>query len=234
MVAPPQTSDQEPPGTVADEPAPEATPTRRQAHKLRIERALQQAALTLFAEQGYDATTTDEIADRAGVSHRTFFRYFPTKESVLFVGEYGWFQSFTKNFLAQPADQSDLEAMRATLRMLAGDLTKIRRALALYERAVESSATLRGGLFDRQQEDIATVADAIASRRGLKKPDEACFVLATTMLVMYRRGVMRWLAGPASVDPRTLIDEVFDLLVAGLSPPESAPRRRGSLRSASR
>jgi AcrR family transcriptional regulator len=209
---------------VANERTTEATPSRRQAHKLRIQRALQQASLTLFAEQGYDATTTDEIADRAGVSHRTFFRYFPTKESVLFVGEYGWFQSFTKHFLAQPAELTDLEAMRTTLRLLAADLSKIRRALALYERAVESSATLRGGLFDRQQQDIGTLAEAIASRRQLDQPDEACSVLATVVLIMYRRAVMRWLEGPASVDPRNVIDEVFDLLAAAFIPPRLPPR----------
>ena len=73
------------------------------------------------------------------MSHRTFFRYFPTKESVLFVGEYGWFQSFTTHFLAQPADLSDFEAARATLRVLIKDLTKIRKALVLYERAIASS-----------------------------------------------------------------------------------------------
>lgn len=62
-----------------------APPSRRRAHKLWTERALQQAALGLFSKNGHDTTTTDEIAEQAGVSPRTFFRYFPTKESVLFV-----------------------------------------------------------------------------------------------------------------------------------------------------
>ena len=227
-------ADLEPPRTVAEEPALKAPPSRRRAHKLRIERALQQAALNLFAEHGYDATTTDEIADLAGVSHRTFFRYFPTKESVLFVGEYGWFQSFTKHFLAQPAELSDFEAARATLRVLIKDLTKIRKALVLYERAIASSTTLRGVLSDRQQHDITAVATAIATRRGLDKPDEGCTVLATATLIMHRRAVMQWLAGPASVDPSTVTDEVFDLLVAGLSPLPPRPRRRAAVQSGSR
>lgn len=227
-------ADLEPPRTVAEEPALKAPPSRRRAHKLRIERALQQAALNLFAQHGYDATTTDEIADLAGVSHRTFFRYFPTKESVLFVGEYGWFQSFTKHFLAQPAELSDFEAARATLRVLIKDLTKIRKALVLYERAIASSTTLRGVLSDRQQNDIATVATAIATRRGLAKPDEACSVLATATLIMHRRAVMRWLAGPASVDPSKVTDEIFDLLVAGINPQPPRPRRRAAAQSGSR
>jgi AcrR family transcriptional regulator len=218
---------------VAEELATDASPSRRQAHKLRTQRALQQAALDLFGEQGYDTTTTDEIAERAGVSPRTFFRYFPTKESVLFVGEYGWFQSFTKQFLAQPAELSDLDALRATLHSLAASLTKIRKALVLYERAVESSPTLRGGVFDHQQQDIITIAEAIASRRKLDEPDLACTTLATVVLVTYRSGVKRWVAGPASADPRAVIKEGFDVLLEQVSPGR-APRGRANLRAASR
>jgi AcrR family transcriptional regulator len=212
---------------VADQAAEPAQPSRRAAHKLRTERALQQAALALFAEQGYDTTTTDEIAERAGVSPRTFFRYFPTKESVLFVGEYGWLQSFNKEFLAQPEELGDLEALRATLHALAPDVSKRRAALQLYEQAVASSPTLRGGVFDHQQQDIASIAGAIATRRGLDEPDLACTTLATVVLLTYRNGLMRWLAGPASADVREPIGEGFDLLLAELSPaPRPAARRR--------
>lgn len=195
---------------------PAAPPSRRQQHKLKTQRALQQAALDLFGEQGYDTTTTDEIADRAGVSPRTFFRYFPTKESVLFVGEYGWFQEFTTLFLAQPAELTDFDALRATLVSLAPGLSRIRRALVLYERAVGSSVALRGGVHDRQQEDIATIAAAMATRRGLAAPDEGCLVLATIILPTYRRAVTRWLAGPASKDPAVMVAEEFDLLAVEL------------------
>ena len=218
---------------MAEEFAAARPPSRRQAHKLRTERALQQAALDLFAEQGYDTTTTDEIAERAGVSPRTFFRYFSTKESVLFAGEYGWFQSFTTQFLAQPADLSDLEAMRATLHALAPDLNKTRRALVLYERAVASSPTLRGGVLDRLERDIITIAEAIGSRRDLADPDLACTALATMALMTYRSAIKRWIAGPASADLRDLIAEGFDALAAELPTALSAPRRR-SLRSANR
>jgi AcrR family transcriptional regulator len=202
---------------VTSEVTADAPPSRRQAHKLRTERALQQAALELFSKNGYDTTTTDEIAEQAGVSPRTFFRYFPTKESVLFVGEYGWFQSFTEHFLAQPAELSDVEAARQTLLELAPVLVKIRKALRQYEQAVESSPTLRGGVLSRQAEDIARMADAIAARRGMKAPDEACLLLANVLLVTYRRALFRWLAGPAATDPREVISEEIDLLVAALA-----------------
>lgn len=218
---------------VLAERASTAPPSRRREHKLRTERALQQAALSLFAEQGYDETTTDEIAERAGVSPRTFFRYFPTKESVLFVGEYGWFQSFTKHFLEQPEELSDLDAMRETLLTLAPDLMKIRKALVLYEKAVASSPTLRGGVHDHQQEDVATIAAAIATRRGLASADDGCIILATVALLTYRNALKKWLAGPASVNPVDLISGGLETLIGELTP-RPVTRRREPLRAAGR
>jgi AcrR family transcriptional regulator len=179
---------------------------------MRTKRQLQQAALQLFAKQGYDTTTTEEIAEGAGVSPRTFFRYFSTKESVLFVGEYVWFQSFTSEFLDQPRTLGDVDAMRETLLNLAPDLVPIRRSLLLYEQAVESSPTLRGRVYDHQQENIAALAEAIAARRGLAEPDDGSLLLAALGLITYRRALGKWLAGPASVDLRKVITEFFDIL----------------------
>lgn len=199
---------------MAEELTTTEPPSRRQAHKLRTERALQQAALALFAGKGYDETTTDEIAEQAGVSPRTFFRYFPTKESVLFAGSYGWYQTFTEHYLAQPSSSSDVQAIHQTLVDLAPELAKRRKSLGLYERAVASSATLRGGVQDHVQQDIATLAEAIAQRRGLAEPDEGCTLLAAIVLVTYRRAVLRWLAGPASKNPAEIIDDEMTLLQA--------------------
>jgi AcrR family transcriptional regulator len=180
---------------------------------MRTARALQQAALTLFAKNGYDETTTDEIAERAGVSPRTFFRYFPTKESVLFAGSYGWYQTFTEHYLAQPVSASDVDAIHQTLVELAPELAKRRQALGLYEQAVASSVTLRGGVQDHVQQDVATLAAAIAQRRDLAEPDESCTLLAAVVLVTYRRAVLRWLAGPANTNPKAVIDAELRLLI---------------------
>jgi AcrR family transcriptional regulator len=192
---------------------------------MRTERALQQAALELFAKQGYDETTTEEIAERSGVSPRTFFRYFATKESVLFVGEYRWVQSFTAAFLDQPRSLTDLDAMCETLVSLASDHGPRRRSLLLYERAVASSPTLRGGVHDHQQEDIARMAEAIATRRGLRSPDDECTLLAAVCLVTYRRALSKWLAGPAKADPTKVVEAHFKLLRSLAKPAKSNGRR---------
>lgn len=211
------------PKTLATTAAP---PSRRQAHKMRTERLLQKAALELFANQGYDETTTEAIAERAGVSPRTFFRYFATKESVLFVGEYDFFQSFTADFAKQPLELSDVDAMVKTLLKLTPGHVKRRRALVLYEKAVASSPTLRGGVHDRQQHDIGTMAEAVAKRRRMSKPDESCFLLGAVFLLTYRRALTAWLAGPASADLTAIITGNFELLKGLLNPVSSNGRGR--------
>jgi AcrR family transcriptional regulator len=190
-------------------------PSRRNEHKTRTRHALRTAALELFAAKGYDDATTEEIADRAGVSARTFFRYFPTKESVLWAGEYDWVQTFKTIFLDQPADLRDIDAMRASFVAAASSLTRGRRFFGLYQRAVASSPTLRGRAQDHRNDNVRAVARAVAERRGLTEVDKSCRLLAALGLLLYTAALDRWLAGPASNNLADLIDEEFDLL-AGL------------------
>jgi len=187
-------------------------PSRRDQHKTRTREALRKAALELFASQGFDTTTTEQIAERAGVSVRTFFRYFPTKELVLFHGRYDAIQAFAHVLRDQPASASDLEAMRAAFMASAPGYADRRKAMVLYEKAVASSPTLRGTEQDRYVEDVHTLAEAISARRGLAEPDERCSLLAAIGLLANRRALGRWLAGPASGDFADAVGDEFDLL----------------------
>lgn len=99
----------------------------RDAHADRVRNALLNAALNLFSTNGYDETTTDQIAESVGVSPRTFFRYFPTKESVLFFGEYDFIDAVSGVYLAQPEKASDFEALANSFALLAPGLKRIRK-----------------------------------------------------------------------------------------------------------
>jgi AcrR family transcriptional regulator len=187
-------------------------PSLRDKHKNQTRRALRDAALRLFASQGYDATTTEEIADKAGVSTRTFFRYFPTKEHVLYHGEREWVQAFIDIYPTQPDTLSDFEAMGVTLESLASRLAKSRRSMLLYQQAVDSSPTLRGHEQDHQLQDTEILARAIAKRRRRTGPDEACSLLAAVTLLVYRRALDLWLAGPPTGSLAKAINKQFKLL----------------------
>src|SRR5271168_4668639 len=76
-----------------------------------VRRRLQQAALELFRERGYDATTTAEIAARAGVTERTFFRHFPDKREALFDGEDEFRAALADGVLSAPEDLKPMDAL---------------------------------------------------------------------------------------------------------------------------
>jgi AcrR family transcriptional regulator len=187
-------------------------PSLRDRHKSQTRRALRDAALSLFAKQGYDATTIEEIAEKAGVSTRTFFRYFPIKEDFLYHGERDWVQTFVDVYATQPATLNDLDAMRVTLENLAPSISKSRRSLLLSRRAAESSPTLRGVEQDHQRENTEILAQAIASRRGQSRPDEACGLLAAVALLAHLRALDIWLNGSGSANLATAITKEFKLL----------------------
>jgi AcrR family transcriptional regulator len=193
---------------------PQGSRSPRADHAARTRRALIDTALKLFSTQGYDNTATDEIAEAAGVSPRTFFRYFPTKESVLFFGEYDFIQSFTGLYLAQPDSASDIDAMRECFVTLAPGVSRLRDRIKLYRQAVASSLTLRGRERRNHEENAETIAVAIADRRGLPLPDPECDLLASLGLLVLDRSMDRWLNSPGRKDLGAFIQDEFASLRA--------------------
>ncbi len=168
----------------------------RGEHADRMRNALLEAALDLFSANGYDETTTDQIAESASVSPRTFFRYFPTKESVLFFGEYDFINAVSGVYLAQPEEVSDIEAMANSFALLAPGLKRIRKRIAQYHEAVASSLVLVGRERRNHEANAETVAKVIAERRRLPSPDSECRLLASIGMLLVERALDQWLAAP--------------------------------------
>jgi AcrR family transcriptional regulator len=187
-------------------------PTRRDEHKRRTRAALRTAGLDLFATRGFDSTTTEDIADKAGVAVRTFFRYFPTKESVLYIGESEWIHNVLTELHEQPASVGDLTAVRAAILAATTPMSHARAPLLKYSRAVASSPTLRGREQDYHRANAHLLADAIAERRGVETPDRRSTMLARISLLTYRRALDLWLGGPDTAELRDVIASEFDLL----------------------
>lgn len=168
----------------------------RTEHADRKRNDLLEAALNLFSANGYDETTTDQIAESAGVSPRTFFRYFPTKESVLFFGEYDFIDAVSGVYLAQPDEASDFEAMANSFALLAPGLKRIRKRITQYHEAVASSLVLLGRERKNHEANAETVAKVIAERRRLPTPDDECRLLASVGMLLIERALKQWLTTP--------------------------------------
>src|SRR5580658_7965425 len=119
--------------TSVSETPPGARPVGlRERKKARTRAAIREHALRLFREQGYDATTVEQIAEAAEVSPSTFFRYFPTKEDVVLQDdmELLWMDVF----LGQPSGMGPIAALRAGIRaafdgMGAAELAQLRETM---------------------------------------------------------------------------------------------------------
>jgi AcrR family transcriptional regulator len=180
----------------------------------RTRAALVDAALDLMAERGFDAVTTEDIAQAAGVSPRTFFRYFATKESVLLFGEADFVSSLTGVLLAQPPDLPEIEAVASSFVSLAPGISGLHRRIRLFYRSVQSSHVLRGQEAAQQEASIRKVAEALARRRGLLRPDAGCQLLATVSLTTLQQAMYDWALGSARADLGKAIEERFALLVS--------------------
>src|SRR5579862_40583 len=88
----------------------------RERKKAKTRAAIQQQALALFREQGYAATTVEQIADAAEISPSTFFRYFPSKEDVVLYDDLD--PHIIAAYNAQPAELSPIQALRGAMRVV--------------------------------------------------------------------------------------------------------------------
>jgi AcrR family transcriptional regulator len=187
----------------------------RAQKKRATKQAIQEHALRLFAEKGYEATTVDEIAAAAGVSHMTFFRYFPRKEEVV---EYDEYDPLLEELVVErPSDEPPLialhNAIRAGLEMILaadGEALLVRMRLVLQDPVLRS----RNQLAQDTSRDL--LARALARRAGLSEPDLAATVQASAALGAIAPAAMAWVEGD-DADFITLIDAAFAALEAGVS-----------------
>jgi AcrR family transcriptional regulator len=153
---------------MTEEPARQAG--LRERKKARTRAAIREHALRLFRDQGYAATTVEQIADAAEVSPATFFRYFPTKEDVVLQDDLDIVT--TESIAAQPPELSPIAAFRAaSAAMLASltpeDLTRFRDTAELTASVPE----IRARAIDEFVRTINQIAAAIAKRSGRNADD---------------------------------------------------------------
>ncbi|MGK5693989.1 TetR/AcrR family transcriptional regulator [Streptomyces sp. URMC 128] len=187
----------------------------RERKKIKTRRAIRAATYALIEEQGYDATTVEQIADRAEVSPSTVFRYFPTKEDIVITDE--WDPVMTAQLRARPEDESWADVLRHALR------TALDRSLAEEPEATRLRARLGAevpAVRARMAESMATTGrllrEGLAERSGLDPDSLELRVFARSVLGGLMEVSRYWAETGHRDDIRELVDRALDVLEHGL------------------
>ena len=193
-------------------------PGLRERHMDRTRAAIVDAALALFTEQGFTETTVDAIAERADVGRRTFFRYFPAKESVLFHDVEAQIQATIDALVARPEDEPPYEALLAVLRESAGrfsaDVDK-RHLLAKVAHECDNLLVHHRAVIMRRLEDDITAE--IARRAGVPADDLSVGAAVAAILAAYGSAVRRWILAGASEPLQPLVETALAAAQEALS-----------------
>lgn len=158
-------------------------------------RRLQQATLELFQQQGYDATTTAEIAARAGVTERTFFRHFTDKREALFDGEEAFRDALAEAVVSAPADMGPMEALLHAFRSVEPLLQRNRPFTEPRQKVIAETPALRERVLTKTAGLTAALSSALRKRGA----EEGVATLAAQIgMATLSHATSAWLADPAA------------------------------------
>ncbi|MEV8564906.1 TetR family transcriptional regulator [Streptomyces sp. NPDC051322] len=201
-------------------PRPETSLAQRKRQLVANE--LTEAALQLLALKGFDVVTIDEIVTTAGVSKRTFFRYFASKEDVVvrFLADMG--AGMHAELAARPADERPSPALRHavwTAMAACGDRSdgeQPARALRVVQLILRTPA-LHARFLERQAQWRDDLTAELARRLGLDPETDLYPRMAAGMaLTAFDAVLHRWSAGDGAEDPAALIDRAFAVIAPAL------------------
>jgi AcrR family transcriptional regulator len=162
----------------------------RERKKAKTRALIQEHALRLFREQGYDETSIEEIAEAAEVSPSTVFRYFPTKPDLVIYDDLD--ERMIEAFRAQTPELNAVQALRASVRSGFGGLAGEEIALQLErERLLRSVPELQSAMLGELARTVGEIADLVAERAGRPAADDAVLALSGAVIGI---AIAAWLA----------------------------------------
>jgi AcrR family transcriptional regulator len=185
----------------------------RERKKIKTRESIQSHALRLFRAQGYDKTTTDQIAEAAEISPSTFFRYFPTKEAVVL--DDGYDELLSEAIRRQPSDVSVFEAVRRGMHELQEGDTKRAQVARERNRLILSVPDLRAAWLDQSFSSFTErIAETIAVRVGRDAEDFEVRMLAGALHGVWLSAMFTWIKHPRQ-DFNELVNSGTALLETG-------------------
>jgi AcrR family transcriptional regulator len=168
-------------------------------------------ALDLFAERGFEETTVEEIARAAGLTKRSFFRYFPAKEDAVFEGIDVTGERVVGDLRARPAGEAPWESLRAVLLESERRIHASGQAVAGLK-LIESTPSLRARVHEKRSQWRQEVSKTLRER-----PDSNLDVFTADLLTNAATAALdtasqAWLRSEGTADRIALLDRAFDLL----------------------
>lgn len=183
----------------------------REQKRERTRNALREAAFRLFAEHGYEDTTVARIAAEAGVSHMTFFRYFPTKEDVVLRDDYD--PLLEELIRAQPPDKPALRRVRdAVMSAVPAVYARERDALLLRSRLLLTTPALRSRMGESMDGSRSAFERGLSGPEPTATPPMAARVVASACTAALTTAITVWVEQDGETDLPALMDQAFDAL----------------------
>jgi AcrR family transcriptional regulator len=190
-------------------------PGLRERKKQKTRSAIQREAMRLFQEQGYDATTVEQIAEAAEVSQSTFFRYFPTKEDVILLDDYD--PLLMQMIADRPADEAPVTAVRnAIVEAMRMVFTEEEEQLVRDRVGFMASVpAVRARMWEGSETTQVIFREALAKRAGRDPEDFDVAIVAGAILGALSIVVMEWPKTP-DANLAELADRALDVVERGL------------------
>ncbi|MFI6687809.1 TetR/AcrR family transcriptional regulator [Streptomyces sp. NPDC050485] len=200
-------------GSLAESLQPKLSLRERKKIKTRI--AIRRATYRLIAEQGYEATTVEQIAETAEVSQSTVFRYFPTKEDIVLIDEFD--PVMMEKLRARPTTEPPLESLRQVI-------TEAVRLALLHDREETVQRTrlmaevpaLRARMMESMATTSRQLCEVLAERTGREAADLELRVFAMATLGALQETTVYWAEHAHTDDLPTLLNQTLNALEAGL------------------
>jgi AcrR family transcriptional regulator len=182
----------------------------RERKKQKTRDAIQREAMRLFQEQGYEATTIEQIAAAADISPSTFFNYFPTKEDVVFNDPYD--PLIASTLLARPGHESLGVAVQNTIREgLASVFAQDREMILARGRLTMGVPALRARIWEELERSQDFLCALIAERIGCDPHDFELRVTTMMMMGAVFAAEIEWLRNDGREDMLALINRALDV-----------------------
>jgi AcrR family transcriptional regulator len=196
-------------------------PGLREVHKARTQRTIQECAMRLFAQRGYDATTVADVAAAADVSPMTVFRYFPAKEDLVMADEYD--PVIVERIQARPTGEPLIQRVAVALAESSADHKPAERAMLLARVQLGLSVpALRARMWDGQYRTQRYIVEALRGESPDPDREFELWVATGACLAAATAAIMRWAEGGGHEDLSALMTAALRIVR------ESGTTRAGS------